>query len=727
MRKFLFLSVLFFGAVCSNAQNQPRLGCATDIEWQEQVKRSPELLQMQKQFEDGFAKIKETYNPEDYKVKNGLGKKAAKYIIPVVVHIFHANGSENLSDATVTNVIANMNKYFSGTINNIGSVRAPFKSLIADCEFEFRLARKDPEGNCTNGIVRVYTPETYKGNDIIKALSVWDTKRYLNIWVCNSVYSGTTQVGGYAYLPFGGGLSSKSGVILVASGFVGDNTAAHEVGHWLGLFHPFQSNDSCSASNDEIDDTPPVYFKPPTTGGVLIGRGNLCGNPTYNTCTSTSLPDKIDYPDMQENVMDYFSGSCSGLMFTLQQKARMIYCMETFRPQLISQENLVATGTDVASVSDCAPIAAFNTKTQTICAGSSVAFIDFSYNAAGINTWSWEFEGGNPSTYSGKTPPAIVYANAGTYPVKLTATNTKGSGTTTFTNYINVLPANSAKLPGWRATADWWYLNNWQQEGWKFDYQFSSNRFARVNTSYDNNASMMLPQDPYNQKNSVSNEFTLISPSFNFENTSNPYIAFNYAFARGTMFNAPTEESLILYTSSDCGKTWNLRASHSLANVSSIGATTTLASTINFEPSEKAKWNEMVYKSSTFPKTPNLMFKIVFTYKGGNNFYLDNVRAGDGASSGIRSQSASETSLMVYPNPFSGTATLTYELKKNQSISIQLFDLLGKEMCNLYEGLQIAGNQSILIDNSKLNLKGGVYFIKLSTHDNSVTQKIIIE
>ncbi|MBC7384450.1 MAG: T9SS type A sorting domain-containing protein [Bacteroidia bacterium] len=726
MRKFLLAFVLLFGSTMLQAQAQPKLGCATDVIMQEQLKNNPELVQAQKFFEKEFSKFKETYNAEDYKVSAGLGKKGTpKYIIPVVVHIFHSNGSENLSDAQVINTINNMNKYFNGTIPGIFRVRSIFKNLIADCEIEFRLAKKDPNGNCTNGIIRKYTPQTYRGNDLIKSLSTWDTRHYMNIWVTNAVYSGATAVGGYAYLPFGSGKTSLNGVILVASQFISDNTGAHEAGHWLGLYHPFQTSDSCSTTNDEIEDTPPTYFKL-SNNGINSGRGDHCSDTAFNTCTSSTPINTPDLPDQQENVMDYFSGSCSGLMFTLQQKARMIFALENFRKELITPENLVATGTNDATLSDCAPIGAFNTKSQTICSGGSASFFDFSYNASQITSWNWEFTGGTPSTFTGKTPPQIVYNQEGIYPVKLTVANAKGTQTTTLADYIKVMPATANKVSGWQATADWWYLNNWQQEGWRFESEYSSNTFQRVQTSYNNIAGMLLLQDPGNFKNSIANNFSLISPSFNFQNSSSPYFAFTYAFARGVLFNSPTDESVTLFTSIDCGKTWLAKVANSGANASTIGIST-LTSSINFIPSEQAKWKEVVYQGANFPKVANLMFKITFKYQGGNNFYLDYVRAGDGIVSGIVSNDPSQISFSVYPNPVTGMAAITYEIKVQQHVNLELYDLLGKHITTLYNGVQTTGNQSIVMDKNILGLTSGVYLIKMQGESSSTTRKIVIE
>jgi hypothetical protein len=232
----------------------------------------------------------------------------------------HANGNENISDAQVNAEIAFLNRTFrnldpDSTFRRSGMFVTPSgdtnyydnRSLAADAEIEFRLAKKDPQGNCTNGIVRIYTPLTSKGNDDLKKNSVWDTKKYFNMWVVRSINKGNTiGIAGYAQFPFGpGGGASTDGIMVMSSYFgTNDETVTHEVGHWLGLYHPFQiSSDSCGLDGDGVMDTPPTYFNP-TTAEPLRNR---CNNKSFNTCSS----EKPDLPDMQENYMDYFTGSCA--------------------------------------------------------------------------------------------------------------------------------------------------------------------------------------------------------------------------------------------------------------------------------------------------------------------------------------------------------------------------------------------------------------------------------
>ena len=120
-------------------------------------------------------------------------------------------------------------------------------SVASDCEIEFCLAQKDPNGNSTTGITRTQTSETsFSTNDDVKYTNsggkdAWNTLEYLNIWVCD--LSGGLL--GYAQFP--GGNVNEDGVVCDYAYFgnIGTatppydkgRTATHEVGHWLNLRH----------------------------------------------------------------------------------------------------------------------------------------------------------------------------------------------------------------------------------------------------------------------------------------------------------------------------------------------------------------------------------------------------------------------------------------------------------------------------------------------------------
>lgn len=96
-----------------------------------------------------------------------------------------------------------------------------------------------------------------------------------------------------------------------------------------------------------------------------------------------------------------------------------------------------------------APVAAFSVDAPTTCSGR-VQFTDQSTN--GATAWLWEF---GDNTTSTQQNPLHTYATAGTYPVRLTATNANGTSTSAATTitYNAAVPV-AAACPGLAATAN---------------------------------------------------------------------------------------------------------------------------------------------------------------------------------------------------------------------------------------------------------------------------------
>lgn len=119
------------------------------------------------------------------------------YIVPVVFHVIHDNGPENIDDEQIYDAMEWLNIHFRAENENLVDVISEFQPIIADIEIEFRLAQLDPDGNCTKGIVRVQSDETYEGGSDMKDLSRWPRNSYLNVWVC----ADAGGAAGYSYLP----------------------------------------------------------------------------------------------------------------------------------------------------------------------------------------------------------------------------------------------------------------------------------------------------------------------------------------------------------------------------------------------------------------------------------------------------------------------------------------------------------------------------------------------
>jgi len=296
------------------------------------------------------------------------------YTIPVVFHVIHNNGPENISDEQIREAVDIMTRDFRKQNPDIISVRPEFQSIAADCGIEFKLATRDNAGNCHSGINRIVSQLTYDGyNEEIKELIQWPRNKYLNIWVCSDAgdaagYSGYPASVNNAWSAYLDGIVVRSDYVgsTGTSSVVRSRTLTHEAGHWLNLMHTWgDSNDPDDPNNceysDEVADTPQT-----------IGHVNC--NLNSSTCDGTL-----------DNVQNYMEYSYCSNMFTLGQRARMRAALTSSiaqRNQLITASNLNNTGVTNAPL--CA--ASFTSSRKTACSGEAVTFLDNSYH--GVTGWT---------------------------------------------------------------------------------------------------------------------------------------------------------------------------------------------------------------------------------------------------------------------------------------------------------------------------------------------------
>lgn len=234
-------------------------------------------------------------------------------VIPVVIHILYNNNAQNISDAQVLSQIKVLNDDYRRHNADAVNTPEPFKNVAADARIQFCLAKVDPQGRPTTGIIHKYTKEEqFLADDAVKFSSkggddAWDATRYLNLWVCNLF--GRTL--GYAVLP--GSPLEKDGVVIkydvfgtignISAQYNKGRTATHEIGHWLGLKHLWGDS---NCGDDGIADTPPQETS-----------NSYC--PVFPHLSSCSIN---SYGDMFMNFMDFTDDGCMNL-FTQGQKSEM--------------------------------------------------------------------------------------------------------------------------------------------------------------------------------------------------------------------------------------------------------------------------------------------------------------------------------------------------------------------------------------------------------------------
>jgi PKD repeat protein len=625
--------------------------------------------------------------------------EAALYVVPVVVHIMHTFGAENISREQVLSAIQQLNLDYTKTNPDTSLIINEFKAIAGNAGIRFRLAQKDPQGNCTDGIVRVYTPLTHAANDDVKDVSRWPRDSYLNIWVVGTIASGAA---GYSYYP--GVNSSRDGVVLRSDymGSIGTSsptrarTLTHEVGHWLNLAHPWgNSNDpglpeNCN-TDDSVEDTPNTI-------------GHTSCNLSAVSCGSL------------DNVQNFMEYSYCTRMFTIGQGQRMLAALNSGasdRNELWQENNLWQTGThNFYQALDCAPIAEFSTSQTFTCENAQIHFKDQSYNAE-VGHWIWSFPGGIPDS-STERNPVVTYSTAGLYSVSLISFSQTGSDTIFKENYINIQTNDSNMIlpfsEGFETTSfpevtnfpfSQWHLESDVEESWVYS------DFA----SASGNGSIFVN----NRMTDYGSVHTLTSPIINIPDQAYS-IKMNFKFAYSQQ-DSDSDDEFKVQISKDCGETWMLRFISDGYFLSSTGTPTEDI----FIPTA-SQWrlvdrdlDALLAGASSF----HIRFQL--TNGGGNNFYLDdlNITTLIGTP-----EFAQAPSIQVFPNPASKGSTIHLNSSMLTKARVELLSMQGHLLIS--KETELKTGENTLFNGESLSLSSGIYLVRVITPKGTSTSKLVI-
>lgn len=78
----------------------------------------------------------------------------------------------------------------------------------------------------------------------------------------------------------------------------------------------------------------------------------------------------------------------------------------------------------------------------------------------------------------------------------------------------------------------------------------------------------------------------------------------------------------------------------------------------------------------------------------------------------------------AYPNPFNPATTISFELPAQSNIEIKVYDMMGREVANLFNGSKPAGKHQIQFEAG--NLSSGMYVFRLKTGNIIKSQKIML-
>ncbi len=559
------------------------------------------------------------------------GVQAPIYQIPVVVHVFHkgepVGSGVNLSEERIAAQVDSLTADFRRM--NADRVNTPmeFESIAADVEIEFVLAKQDPEGNPTNGIVRLQgSRDVYRANShrpLLRSESFWPAASYLNIYVLDlQVFIG------YASFP----LISLEGIandsedyrfdgVLVDYEYFGVNPSApsfesfgrtltHEVGHYMGLRHIW-GDGNCSvddfvadtplADNDNGDYTSPCTFPNPDDSNVCV----------------------VGEPEMFQNYMDYTDDVCMNL-FTEGQKTRMRTVLENAqnRLSLISSPGL----SEPARFSD--DLAATNVLSprQVEC-GTSINPIlrVVNYGTNDITTYDVQLlingsPVGSPQNVSTSLSPlssdTVMFGmqtifNSTTIAFQVSNVNSTADGNPSNNSITRVVASTSTEnLP---------FTEGFENGIEVLGTLGSSNPWEVVNAPKNVSNNQALIFKSHDNTEWFGEKTIIKTPVMNLTGISAGDLLFSYAYSNPTgEFN----DGLMVKASVDCGETFpDIIFSAFGPNLSTASESDTY-----FTPANQLEWIDTLINITDYKDIDGVQFAFVGINGSGNNIYVDDIQ-----------------------------------------------------------------------------------------------------
>lgn len=489
----------------------------------------------------------------------------------------------------------------------------------------------------------------------------------VNIYVANTTSSSGSLICGHAEFP--GGLDF---MMIATSCMKNGSTLAHEMGHYLGLYHTHTSTfgneavdgSDCATQGDLICDTP--------------ADPNLSGDVNNDGCIyeGTSLDENGQtYTPSVTNLMSYTSKECR-YEVTEEQLSKALWTLQNQRTYL-----------------NCTPPsleANFYVRAEESCLISK-QFSFYNISQGSISSYNWDF-GDGIGTSNAQSPNYVYWAN-GIYTVTLTVSN--GSSSQTYSQKVVV---GEVTLP---------YFNDFEAGTASLDQFVTSSSMknevvAHADAAESGSFGLLLHGT---DEDSNSPTFQTPNATESFQELWNPY----YKSSAKLCVDATYYTGLQLEFDKRQLRTSNDNYTHFMVTIN--GQQEGAVIQVNSSGSDDPDFTHLTYDLSAYD---NQMITIGF--EGTHRYHKDRNGTDNGTATFIDNISISGVlttdevelnELVIYPNPAENSISLRMNNLDFDALSI--VDMLGKSVKQLTKLESINGNV-LQVNISGLN--SGTYFIR---------------
>ncbi len=745
------LSLLLLGIIImphSLFSQNNRHTCGTDRLLQLAIEKDPTLLDRLNKEEEALQKRLAT---DEFAKASG-----AVLTIPVVVHVLHYDREpdSNISDEQIYSQIDELNRIFSLSNSNKDEVRDEFKDIQADVEIEFCMARVDPNGNPTFGITRkevdVRQYEMCDQGSVVGqscelmkytskgGITAWPTEDYLNIWVVNGLSDGVI---GYAYIPDTAPNSNVDGLVMcywafgtvgnLSSPYNGGRTAAHEIGHWLNLYHPWgRGNDAVNCSQDDfVSDTPPT------------SQQNYGCNFSANSCGSGTTG---DLPDMVENYMDYTNDACQNI-FTGGQKVRMRATISgTGKKRNVADNAIACISTlkkiDAAIVSATYPLeesgncTVFSPVVEITNFGEDpIFFAEIEYGiVGGEETYKhlWQYDGADNAGIQSLGKAEAILPEIG-LPKTLLPSATSSAGLRYELFFVvnnpnfeeDLDPDNNSHVHSFTTVLHGYKKSLYEQFERAFfppiDWEQNERNVFEKIEGLSSGAGMGAMYINNFEYDGLGNTDIMHFRKLDIGVSNDTIIEFDYAYAPSS---TGAEDELLLLISVDCLESFDTLFHKKGADLATVDP----IDDAPFMPENESDWQHVLINIAQYKNSRNALLQLHQIRGEGNNIFFDNFQFYPGFFPvGTTPNPQIQETISCYPNPAKAYSQLVLPTpnQNSQEWQVQIFDKLGRQVyADQLPNYPTNGEYTLPTN----NWVTGVYFVQVTDGTASYQTKLVV-
>jgi hypothetical protein len=685
--------------------------CGTMLYLEAQFKKNPSLRDQFKKEQAAFNKKVEARMLQAPMIAK---EQATPIVIPIVFHIVLTNPSA-VTDAMILAQLDTLNHDIAGMNGDSTRIPSYFKPFFGHSNFQFCLAKQNPNGDPTTGIERTTTTVSAFGvngkmkHTVTGGADAWNTNNYYNVWVCNM----SNNILGYGTFP-GTAPAGEDGAVVSYGSLPGGiftdynlgKTLTHETGHYLNLIHIWGDDNGACWGTDYVDDTP--------------NQGNYTSGCPSGVVTDSCSPNPPGI--MYQNYMDYSSDPCL-VMFTNGQVTRMQTAFDTYRTSLLSSNGckpvvlknydaamraIVQPNYRICNPSFIPTVTLYNRGTQTLTSVTINAQID---NGPVVTT-NWT--GSLASITATNVTLSSLNTSEGIHTLTVFTSNPDGvadqnpSNDTIRTSIMYYPPFNSPISESFEG-------NTFPPTGWDIVNPDNYFTWQKANgVGFGDTHSVFM--DNYDYAANDQKDYLRL-PEVNIGGADSVFLSFQVAAATYTALNTPnnTWDTLQVLVSTDCGNTYT----SVYKKWASTLVTRQTATTSYFVPAASEWRKDSIDLSSFANGNSKIMVAFLNTEEFENNIYLDDINL----RTVTINPNLKARGVLVTPNPTRGQVAVQFYPQPLGLRAILLYNSVGQKV---QETIVEKGYTDNYYGYDLSRYPAGLYIVKIVFEDHVVTKKIVL-